>query len=123
VHIASGTESHRILLIENPPLLKSLLQHMASQADTVRIACLWTVINLIVPDESTSTEGPLPNPPPQPAPPTRTSLTVEDCLSRARILRHLGFYERLGRIKDEDTSLDVRERAKNALAHFDALGL
>lgn len=50
-------------------------------------------------------------------------LITAECLSRANILRRLGIFDKLLRMKENDTSLDVKERAKSALAHLDGLRL
>ena len=50
-------------------------------------------------------------------------LTLAECRKRAAILRDLGIFDKLMRMKENDTSLDVKERAKNALAQRDGLGL
>jgi hypothetical protein len=39
------------------------------------------------------------------------------------VLRDLGVFDKLVQMKDNDSSLDVKERAKSALAHLDGLNL
>ncbi len=93
VHIAAGTPRHRTLLINQTPLLKSLIPLFAHHDRRVRVACVWLVNNLTWVDDTADTS------------PAR---------ARARELRYLGFDERL-RDALLDPDLDVRERAKTAL--------
>jgi hypothetical protein len=55
--------------------------------------------------------------------PTGLTLTLAECRSRAVVLSNLGVFEKLKRMKENDSSLDVKERAKSALAHLDGLNL
>jgi len=87
---------------------------MDSPSDTVRIACVWTIINLIVTEDTVDARGSFP-PLPQ--------LTKAECINRSNVLRGLGIFDRLKIMKESDSSLDVKERAKSALAHLDGLRL
>jgi hypothetical protein len=85
---------------------------MDSQSDNVRIGCVWTVINLIVTEDTNDARGiPL------------NHANLAECRNRATILRNLGVFDKLMRMKENDSSLDVKERAKSALAHLDGLNL
>ena len=50
-------------------------------------------------------------------------LTLAECRNRASVLRDMGVFDKLMKMKEVDTSLDVKERAKSALAHLDGLNL
>ena len=50
-------------------------------------------------------------------------MCLAECRNRAAVLRELGVFDKLTRMKDNDPSLDVKERAKSALAHLDGLHL
>jgi hypothetical protein len=39
------------------------------------------------------------------------------------VLRDLGIFDKLVQMKENDSSLDVKERAKSALAYLDGLNL
>jgi len=89
---------------------------MDSKSDDVRIGCVWTIINLIVTEETFDARG-------------NTFLNAflysfsAECRKRGIVLRDLGIVEKLSQMKDQDSSLDVKERAKTALAHFDNLNI
>jgi hypothetical protein len=46
-----------------------------------------------------------------------------ECRARAVQLHELGIFDKLLRMKESDTSLDVKERAKSALSHLEGLQL
>jgi len=50
-------------------------------------------------------------------------LILVECRNRAKVLSEMGFFEKLMKMKENDSSLDVKERAKSALAHLDGLNL
>jgi hypothetical protein len=95
-------------------VMRAILRHMDSQSDNVRIGCVWTVINLIVTEETFDARG---------GPYFCTLLSSAECRNRASELRDLGVFDKLMKMKEVDTSLDVKERAKSALAHLDSLNL
>ena len=92
-------------------VLRAILLHMDSPSDMVRIACVWTIINLIVTEETTDARGI----------PSNDETNSAECLNRANILRNLGVFDKLLKLKENDSSLDVKERAKSALAHLESL--
>jgi len=61
VHIGTGTEEHRHALMSNSNLLELILRHMDSASDNVRIGCVWTIINLVVTEETLDARG-MPSP-------------------------------------------------------------
>ena len=87
---------------------------MDSPSDNVRIGCVWTVINLIVTEETFDARG---------SSWLHWNSPLVECGTRATVLRELGIFDKLIRMKDNDSSLDVKERAKSALAHLDGLNL
>ena len=89
---------------------------MDSPSDNVRIGCVWTVINLIVTEETSDALGII-----DCVPPMLTDLA--ECRKRATILRDLGVFDKLARMQENDSSLDVKERAKSALSQLDDLNL
>lgn len=50
-------------------------------------------------------------------------LILAECRNRAKLLSEMGFFDKLMKMKESDSSLDVKERAKSALAHLDGLNL
>jgi hypothetical protein len=89
---------------------------MDSPSDNVRIGCVWTVINLIVTEETFDARGNIDC--------VHLVLTgLAECRNRATILRDLGMFDKLVRMKENDSSLDVKERAKSALSHLADLNL
>jgi hypothetical protein len=50
-------------------------------------------------------------------------LILAECRSRAETLSGIGFFDKLMKMKESDSSLDVKERAKSALAHLEGLNL
>jgi hypothetical protein len=86
---------------------------MDSPSDNVRIGCVWTIINLIVTEEDYDARGIT----------FANTLNEAECRNRATVLSHMGVFDRLLCMKENDSSLDVKERAKSALAHLDGLDL
>jgi armadillo repeat-containing protein 8 len=116
VHIGSGTEIHRNALMSDPQVLRAILHHMDSPSDNVRIGCVWTIINLIVTEETFDARCTSPR--------FHQMLTsLAECRKRAMALRDLGVFDKLVRMKENDSSLDVKERAKSALAHLEGLNI
>lgn len=107
--------------------MRAILLHMDSPTDNVRIGCVWTIINLIVTEETIEARGT--------TFPSNlytvlhillligSNVLVVECRVRALQLRELGIFDKLLRMKESDSSLDVKERAKSALAHLDGLQL
>jgi hypothetical protein len=93
--------------------MNAILLHMDSPSDNVRIACVWTIINLIITEETVDAKGTL----------LKVKADIAECLNRANILTNLGVFDRLVNLKENDSSLDVKERAKSALAHLEGLRL
>jgi len=130
--------------------MTAILHHMDSQTDNVRIGCVWTIINLIVTEETLEARGiflaiPLTLYPnlllsidyhsylsslSSTSPPISLLLLpyfpltlLGECRARAVQLHELGIFDKLLLMKDSDTSLDVKERAKSALSHLEGLQL
>jgi hypothetical protein len=100
--------------MSNSNLLWLILRHMDSASDNVRIGCVWTVINLVVTEETLVARS---------SPPAVFPLILAECRARAKTLKDMGFFEKLMKMKESDSSLDVKERAKSALAHLDGLNV
>lgn len=100
--------------MSNSNLLWLILRHMDSASDNVRIGCVWTVINLVVTEETLVARS---------SPPAVITLILAECRGRAKTLKDMGFFEKLMKMKENDSSLDVKERAKSALAHLDGLNV
>ena len=96
VHIAAGSERHRMILMQRSAILESLYKHMTNRSEEIRIGAVWTLINLTWHEDEA---------------------TQQERRARIEVLASLGFLDVLNVIA-EDSSLDVRERVKTALAQM-----
>lgn len=92
IHMAASIPRHRQLVIAQTELLKLLVPQFNHTNKDVRLALCWLCMNLTWLDDAT--DGPA-------------------CKARTAELRRLGFLTKLEML-DQDTELDVRERAKTA---------
>lgn len=92
VNLATGDERHRIQVMTDSVLTK-ILHFMDHRNTNIRIGAIWLVVNLTDPKDVGT-------------------------LGRVRRFREAGFEEKL-RGMLEDPELDVKDRAKTALEHFD----
>ncbi len=99
VHIAAGSAKHRQLLMSQPELLKLLVPLFSHSNRTIRVCCVWVVINLTWLDDSHD---------------------ALNCRARAEGLRLLGVDQKLKTLA-HDSDLDVRERTKTALHQMNEL--
>ncbi|KAI9716527.1 MAG: hypothetical protein M1812_005258 [Candelaria pacifica] len=93
VHIAGGSVKHRQLLMSQTELLKLLVPLFNHSNRTIRVSCVWVIINLTWMDNES--DG-------------------LNCRARADGLRQLGIDQKLKSLA-HDADLDVRERTKTAL--------
>lgn len=92
VHIAAGAPRHRVLLIQQTPLLQAIPPLFSHPDPGIRVTCCWLVNNLIWVDDAGD---------------------AVSARQRAVQLQTLGFVSRLREAKADD-ALDVRERAVTA---------
>jgi len=97
VHISASVPRHRQLVISQTDLLKALTTHFSSKDKEVRVALCYLASNLTWRDDSTDTQA---------------------AAQRAFELRKLGLYAKLEALEQEDSELDVRERAKLAMVQM-----
>ncbi|KAK9359894.1 armadillo-type protein [Lipomyces starkeyi] len=138
VHIAAGYDRHRETVIAHETVLRKIVQLMRHENYEVRLACVWTIINLTWVEE--------PNRAPDDVASARQIHTVspaggqsseqlqqEQSISsfaelyfadiyrrRAMSLVRLGAREQLEYLK-QDPVLDVREKTKTAIYQMDSL--
>jgi len=93
VNLATGKSEHKERVIQNKNILQKILHYMQHKEQVFRLASVWCVINLTWPPDEGSSE-------------------------RVNALRSFGFEDALRSIKD-DPDLDVRDRVKTALEHFE----
>lgn len=96
VHMSASEPRHRQLVITQTELLKTLAAHTSKDKE-VRVALCHLVTNLTWHDEE----------------------DAETVKQRAFELKKLGFYTKMQSYQN-DAPLDVKERAKNAVAQMDA---
>lgn len=99
VHMSASELRHRQLVITQTELLKTLASQTSKDKE-VRIALCHLVTNLTWHDVGEDAE------------------TVKQ---RALELKKLGFYTKMLSYKSEERDLDIKERAKNAVAQMDAI--
>ncbi|KAL8883840.1 MAG: hypothetical protein Q9215_007984 [Flavoplaca cf. flavocitrina] len=95
-NMAAGSPRHRQVVISQPELLKVIVTLFSHSNRHVRAGCAWLVINLTW-CEDHSDHG--------------------NCKQRIYQLKKLGVMEKLGKL-EEDSELDVRERAKSAICQM-----
>lgn len=95
VNVSTGNEKHKTAIIKNEAILKGILNNTSHPSSSVRVATVWCVINLTWPEDAGSSE-------------------------RVRLLKRLGFEERLRNMLD-DSDMDVKDRVKTALQHFQSV--
>ncbi|KAK9238452.1 armadillo-type protein [Lipomyces kononenkoae] len=144
VHIAAGYDRHREIVIAHEDVLRKIVQLMRHENYEVRLACVWTIINLTwveepnrAPDDvASSAAGQVPAVAPagagQSSSPSDTmqqdqgisaftELYFADIYRRrAMTLVRLGVREQLEHLK-QDPVLDVREKTKTAIYQIDSL--
>ena len=98
-HISAASSRHKQLLIAQKSLLRAWMPHFTNPDFHIRVACVWTVINL------TWIEG---------------QSDRIDAVRRAHELRSIGIEEKV-RALSADRELDVRERTKMAVRQLDEL--
>lgn len=96
VHIAAGSERHRMILMQRSAILESLHIHLGSEVVNIRLGAVWTIINLTWQEDET---------------------TASERRSRINALESLGFLAKL-HVLENDRSPDVRERVKTALGQL-----
>lgn len=96
VHIAAGSERHRMILMQRSAILESLHLHLGSEVAKIRLGAVWTIINLTWQEDET---------------------TASERRARINALESLGLLERLHQL-ESDRSPDVRERVKTALGQM-----
>ncbi|KAJ3413330.1 Armadillo repeat-containing protein 8 [Chytridiales sp. JEL 0842] len=92
VNISTGNISHKSIIINSDFILQRILNYMSHFKSLIRLACVWTLINLTEKDEAGYAE-------------------------RAQTLRHYGFEETLRSMHD-DLDMDVKDRVKTAVGNF-----
>ena len=97
-HIANGSPKHKQLLIAQRQLLHNWLPHFNHGDRRVRVICVWAVISLTW---------------------VETDSDRSDAQKRARELKNCGI-ENTIRALANDPDLDVRERVRTAIRHFEA---
>ena len=97
VHIAAGVPKYRQLIISQTDLLKELLPQLNLKDKEVRMSICHLVSNLTWQDDM---------------------LDAQDARQRVVELKRLGFHARLETLEAQDAELEVRERAKAALAQM-----
>ncbi|KAF9980317.1 Armadillo repeat-containing protein 8 [Modicella reniformis] len=95
VNIATGSEHHKQSIMKRPFILRSVLGLMSHDSAAIRVATIWVIINLTWPDEKAS----------------------HGVHERVTTLRTMGVEARLQTLTT-DPDLDVRDRVKTALQHF-----
>ena len=92
VNISTGSEGHKVCMMSSAAILKAVLENMAHDKPSIRIATLWIIVNLT---------------------------WVDDNAAEVRVqkLRDLGFEEKLAGMAT-DVDIEIRDRAKTALQHF-----
>jgi hypothetical protein len=96
-NLATGSASHKAAVMRRTGLLQAVLRHMDHPRHPVRVASLWVVHNLTWPDDV-------------------------GAVDRVSELRRFGFEERLKRMQ-ADTDMEVKDKVKQALDHFEAVDL
>jgi len=94
VHVSASVPRHRQLVIAQTDLLKALVPHFSSKDKDVRVALCHLLSNLTWRDDTNDTQA---------------------AGQRALELKRLGLLSKLEALEQEDTELDVRERAKTAI--------
>lgn len=94
VHMAAGAPRHRQLVIAQTSMLKHLSTYFTSKDTEVRVALCHLLSNLTQWDDPVDAPG---------------------CRQRAEELRKMGFVSKVEGLQERDDSLDVRERAGQAL--------
>ena len=94
VHMAASVPRHRQIVISQTKLLQDLGKHFTSKDKDVRVALCHLITNLTWQDDSTDEDA---------------------SRQRAVELKRLGLLNKLESLEQEDTELDVRERAKAAI--------
>jgi len=92
VHIAAGHPRHRQSLVSQIPILEALVPLFNHANEEVRACCAWIVINLTWEDNEDDRGA---------------------CRARARKLADMGMMQKVQHM-EHDTSLNCRERGKNA---------
>lgn len=95
VNVATGNEDHKNWVVGSEEVLRRVLQFMSHERPNIRVATVWCIINL------TWTED-------------------QGSVTRIQKLRTFGFEDKL-KTMVEDPDLDVRDRVKTALAHFNEI--
>lgn len=98
VHLAASMPRHRQLVISQSEILKLLAQQASSKDKEVRSALCHFIINLTWKDDDSEAQA---------------------CTQRSQELKKLGFLAKMEHLKRHDPDLDVRERAKNAVAQME----
>ncbi|KAK9365690.1 armadillo-type protein [Lipomyces kononenkoae] len=142
VHIAAGYDRHREIVISHEDVLRKIVQLMRHENYEVRLACVWTIINLTwveepnrAPEEVASATGQV-HPNVSQAGAAQSSSDImqqQQSISaftelyfadiyrrRAMVLVRLGAREQLEHLK-QDPVLDVREKTKTAIYQIDSL--
>ena len=101
VNIAAGSELHRqAIVMDQPNILQAIYGHLSHRSQEVRLGAIWAVINLTwLEDDASGAER---------------RRWVET-------LRGLGFHDKLKTMTTADNSLDVRERARTAVAQMEVV--
>lgn len=94
VHIAAGASVHRQMLIAQRPILLAMFPLLSHSDPEIRRCVVWVIINLTYTDDKDEAVN------------TR---------ARAQELRAMGWEERLKEVREQDDSVDVRERAATAV--------
>lgn len=102
VHIASGSETHREMILNHSNLLEKLLPLLEHEDAQIRVAIAWVVINLTWIEHHSDPQQ------------------TENCRRRAQALIGLGFQNALEKTQN-DVVGDVRERSKTALSQIEKL--
>ncbi|KAK9247275.1 armadillo-type protein [Lipomyces tetrasporus] len=137
VHIAAGDDRHREAVIRNETVLRKIVQLMRHENYEVRLACVWTIINLTwveepsrAPGEAAAAQlagqisagGPSSDQSQlEQSISSSAEIYFSDCRRRAMTLVRFGAREQLEYLK-QDPVLDVREKTKTAIYQIDSLG-
>lgn len=99
VNIAAGSEQQQAeIIMRRPKILQWLHTHLSNRWAEVRLGAVWTLINLTWLDDDSR---------------------GQERRARVAALQSLGFQQKLQEMAD-DSSLDVRERVRTALAQMEA---
>ncbi|KAJ3165421.1 hypothetical protein HDU88_004217 [Geranomyces variabilis] len=95
VNVATGSTAHKRAVMDREGVLRAVWEYMTHAKSAIRVATVWTLINLTWPDDP-------------------------GAAGRVAQLSRLGFEPRLRAMVTGDVNADVKDRVKTALENFEA---